>query len=320
MTVRQTTEYNKCNRLQTLEITETMSIRIGNAPCSWGVEFAQDDRNPTWQTVLEQCSRAGYTGIELGPVGFMPEDPAELGDALAANGLELIGGVVFRAFHDKSQWDDVMDGAVRTCKALQAHGASHFVLIDSISPRRAPTAGRVSEAEQMDTAEWNAFRDRIMTVAKLGYEEYGLIPEIHPHAGGFMDFEPEVERLLSETDPDQLKICIDTGHCTYAGFDPVAFMQRHMERITYVHFKSTDAKVKAEAIANRTGFYEACGQGIFCNLSDGEVDFPAVRQLLLDANYSGWCTIEQDCDPKMDPDPEGDARLNREYLQSIGFA
>ncbi len=297
-----------------------MSIRIGNAPCSWGVEFAKDDRNPTWQTVLEQCSRAGYTGIELGPVGFMPEDPAELGDALAANGLELIGGVVFRAFHDKSQWDDVMDGAVRTCKALKAHGASHFVLIDSISPRRAPTAGRGGEAEQMDSAEWNAYRDRIMTVAKLGYEEYGLIPEIHPHAGGFMDFEPEVERLLGETDPDLLKICIDTGHCTYAGFDPVAFMQRHMDRITYVHFKSTDAKVKADAIANRTGFYEACGQGIFCNLADGEVDFPAVRQLLLDANYSGWCTIEQDCDPRMDPDPEGDARLNREYLQSIGFA
>ena len=100
LTVHRITEYNKCNRLQTLEITKLMSIRIGNAPCSWGVEFAKDDRNPTWQTVLEQCSRAGYTGIELGPVGFMPEDPAELGDALAANGLELIGGVVFRAFHD----------------------------------------------------------------------------------------------------------------------------------------------------------------------------------------------------------------------------
>jgi len=297
-----------------------MPIKIGNAPCSWGVEFAQDERNPGWQTVLQQCSNAGYTGIELGPVGYMPEDPAELGDALAACNLELIGGVVFRAFHDPAQWDDVMDGAVRTCKALQAHGAKHFVLIDSISPHRAPTAGRSAEAVQMDTAEWNAYKERIMTIAKLGKEEYGLIPEIHPHAGGFMDFEPEVDRLLSETDPDLLKICIDTGHCTYAGFDPVAFMNRHMDRITYVHFKSTDEQVKADAIANRTGFYDACGQGIFCNLADGEVDFPAVRQLLLDASYEGWCTIEQDCDPTLDPDPEGDARLNREFLQSIGFA
>jgi inosose dehydratase len=50
-----------------------------------------------------------------------------------------------------------MDGAVRTCKALKAHGAQHLVLIDSISPRRAPTAGRAGEAEQMDQAEWSAF-------------------------------------------------------------------------------------------------------------------------------------------------------------------
>ena len=296
-----------------------MTIRIGNAPCSWGVEFADDARNPTWQTVLKECAQAGYKGIELGPVGFMPEDPAELADGLAQNGLELIGGVVFRPFHDPAAWDDVMDGAVRTCKALKAHGARHFVLIDSISPRRAPTAGRASEAEQMDKAEWDAYRDRIVTVAKMGAEEYGLIPELHPHAGGFMDFEPEIERILSEVDPDTLKLCIDTGHCTYAGFDPVAFMKRHMDRITYVHFKTTDARVKAETIANRTGFYDACGHGIFCNLSDGEVDLPAVRQLLLDSNFDGWCTVEQDCDPLLDPNPLGDATVNREYLESIGF-
>ena len=296
-----------------------MTIKIGNAPCSWGVEFANDSRNPHWRTVLRECADAGYKGIELGPVGFMPEDPKELGEALDEFGLELIGGVVFRAFHDPDAWDEVMDGAIRTCKALQAHGARHFVLIDSISPRRAPTAGRATEAEQMVDAEWAAYRDRIVTIARMGAEEYGLIPELHPHAGGFMDFEPEVERLLAEVDADTLKICIDTGHCTYAGFDPVAFMKRHMDRITYVHFKSTDAQVKATAIANRTGFYDACGQGIFCNLSDGEVDFPAVRQLLLDMDFSGWCTIEQDCDPTLDPDPLGDARKNREYLESIGF-
>lgn len=296
-----------------------MAIRIGNAPCSWGVEFAGDPRNPSWRSVLSECAAAGYSGIELGPVGFMPEDPVELGEALDEYGLELIGGVVFRPFHDPNKWDEVMDGAIRTCKALQAHGARHFVLIDSISPRRAPTAGRAAEAEQMDPAEWVAYRDRLVTIARIGAEDYGLIPELHPHAGGFMDFEPEVERLLSEVDPDLLKLCIDTGHCTYAGFDPVAFMKRHMDRITYVHFKSTDPQVKAQAIANRTGFYDACGQGIFCNLSEGEVDFPAVRQVLLDSGYQGWCTIEQDCDPTLDPDPAGDARKNREYLESIGF-
>jgi len=80
-----------------------MNIRIGNAPCSWGVEFPNDPRNPTWQKVLEECSIAGYRGIELGPVGFMPENPEILGEALEKFNLELIGGVVFRAYHDKKK-------------------------------------------------------------------------------------------------------------------------------------------------------------------------------------------------------------------------
>ncbi|MEN0002441.1 MAG: myo-inositol catabolism protein, partial [Pseudomonadota bacterium] len=79
-------------------------------------------------------------------------------------------------------------------------------------------------------------------------------------------------------------------------------------------------RVKADVIANTTGFYEACGQGIFCNLGDGDVDFPAVRQVLLDAGFDGWCTVEQDCDPTLEgTDPAGDAALNRRYLKSIGF-
>lgn len=296
-----------------------MSIRIGNAPCSWGVEFAGDPRNPPWRQVLKECARAGYTGIELGPIGFMPEDPAILFDALEENGLDLIGGVVFRPFHDPSAWDEVRDATWRTCRALAAHGAQHLVLIDSISPRRAPTAGRANEAEQMDSAEWAAFRDRIAAMARMGTEEFGLTVGIHAHAAGFIDFEPELERLLGEVDEGILKICFDTGHHSYAGFDPVAFMRRHIGRISYMHFKDIDPAVKAQVIANRTGFYDACGQGIFCNLGKGDVDFPAVRQILLDAGFKGWCTVEQDCDPTLDVRPMDDAKANRDYLASLGF-
>lgn len=56
-----------------------MQISIGNAPCSWGVEFADDPRNPHWAKVLNETKEAGYAGVELGPVGFMPEDAEILG-------------------------------------------------------------------------------------------------------------------------------------------------------------------------------------------------------------------------------------------------
>lgn len=296
-----------------------MSIRIGNAPCSWGVEFADDPRNPSWERVLDECRAAGYNGIELGPIGFMPEDPTVLGPALEARGLTLIGGVVFRPFHDPAKWEEVKDAATRTCRALVAHGARHLVLIDSISPRRAPTAGRPEEACQMDEAEWRGFAGRFRDIARMGATEYGLTVSVHPHAAGFIDFEPEIERLLADIDPSLLKICLDTGHSHYAGFDPVAFLKRHMARVAYVHFKDIDPVVKADVVARRTGFYDACGQGIFCNLGKGVTDFPAVRELLLQNGYDGWCTVEQDCDPAGPTSPVDDARANRLYLSSIGF-
>ena len=294
-------------------------IQIGNAPCSWGVEFPDDARNPPWRQVLRECAEAGYRGIELGPVGYMPENPQVLAEALEDCGLTLIGGVVYRPFHDPDKWLDVVYGAERTCKALASLGAKHLVLIDAISPRRAPTAGRADEAVQMEPDEWVAFRNRIVTIARMGAEVYGLTVSIHAHAGGFIDFEPELERLLDETDPDLLKICFDTGHHSYAGYDPVAFIKRHLDRISYLHFKDIDPAVKARAIANRTGFYEACGQGIFCNLGRGDVNFQAVRRLLLERGYRGWCTVEQDCDPTLDISPIADAKANRDYLTSIGF-
>jgi inosose dehydratase len=269
--------------------------------------------------VLKENADAGFTGIELGPVGYMPEEPTILAEALSEFNQELIGGVIFRAFHDPGAWGDVLDGSLRTCKALAAHGATRLVIIDSISPRRAPTAGRAAEAEQMDTAEWTSYRDRIATIAKIGAEEYGLSVGMHAHAAGFIDFEPELERLLDEVDEKILGVCFDTGHHSYAGFDPVAFMKKNISRINYMHFKDINPKVKASVIANRTGFYDACGQGIFCNLGDGDVDFPAVRQLLLDSDFDGWCTVEQDCDPAGDTSPVDDSKLNRAYLKSIGF-
>lgn len=171
----------------------------------------------------------------------------------------------------------------------------------------------------MDKTEWTGFVSRFRDIARLGTEDYGLTVSIHPHAAGFIDFEPEVERLLDDIDPDLLKICIDTGHSHYAGFDPVSFIRRHLQRIAYVHFKDIDPKVKDDVVAHRTGFYEACGQGIFCNLGKGVTDFPAVRRLLIESGYRGWCTVEQDCDPAGATSPVTDARANRDYLSSIGF-
>lgn len=297
-----------------------MNLSIGNAPCSWGVEFADDPRNPPWTRVLDEAKAAGYRGIELGPLGYMPEDPALLGPALAERGLTLIGGVLFRPFHDPAQWPKVQDAIYRTCRSLTAHGAKQLVLIDSISPRRAPTAGRSDEAERLGGPDRETFLDRLRTAARIGTEEFGLVVTMHQHAAGFVEFEDELEYVLDSIDPALLGVCLDTGHAMYAGFDPVDFYRRHSGRISYIHFKDVNRDVLREAIANRTGFYDACAAGVFCNLGEGIVDFLAFKSALAAGEFSGWGTVEQDRDPKGARSTLGDATANLRYLQSVGLA
>ena len=144
-----------------------MTIRIGNAPCSWGVEFASDPRNPPWQRVLEECRAAGYNGHRAWPHRLHAGGSRRAGRGPAEPRPELIGGVVFRPFHDPAKWDEVKDAAVRTCQGADgawraAPGADRFDLAAPRADRR--TAG---EAEQMDTAEWTAFA--------------GALPRHRPH-------------------------------------------------------------------------------------------------------------------------------------------
>jgi inosose dehydratase len=297
-----------------------MQLSIGNAPCSWGVEFFDDPRNPPWTRVLDEARAAGYRGIELGPLGYMPEDPAILGPALAERGLTLIGGVLFRPFHDPGQWAQVQDATYRTCRALTAHGARQLVLIDSISPRRAPTAGRSKEAERLRGTDRTALHERLRSVAKIGTEEFGLVVTMHAHAAGFVEFEDELEDVLDSIAPGLLGVCLDTGHSVYAGFDPVAFYRRHSQRISYLHFKDVDPAVLRRAIESRTGFYDACAAGVFCNLGEGIVDFLALKGALDEAGFSGWGTVEQDRDPTGARSTLLDATANLKYLKTAGLA
>ena len=297
-----------------------MAISLGNAPCSWGVRPTADPDRPTWKRVLKEVAEAGYDGIELGPLGYMSDlDPRELSDELASHHLSCTAAVIYQPFSDPDKWDLVVDATRRLCRQAAAQNAPNVVLIDSISPRRAATVGRAQEAEQMDQAEWRLFRKRFETIARMAVEDYGLTPGIHQHVGGFQEFESEHERMLDEIDDKYLKICFDTGHYRYAGFDPVAFLQRHIDRISYVHVKDINPDVHAKVIALRTDFFTAHAQGVFCRIGDGDVDFKAVRNILQDAGYEGWVTVEQDADPLVGLHPFEDAVRSRAYLRSIGF-
>ena len=59
-------------------------VRLATGPVSWGVDFAEAPANPLWTTVLDEIAATGLGALELGPVGFLPEDADTLRAELRA--------------------------------------------------------------------------------------------------------------------------------------------------------------------------------------------------------------------------------------------
>src|SRR6476646_3038742 len=76
-------------------MTSTQRLQLGTAPDSWGVWFAEDDHQVGWKQYLDDAANAGYVWTELGPQGFLPQDPQQLRDELDQRGLKVCGGTVF---------------------------------------------------------------------------------------------------------------------------------------------------------------------------------------------------------------------------------
>ncbi len=297
-----------------------MAILIGNAPCSWGVEFAAADSNPSWQAVLEETHRSGYTGVELGPVGYMPEDESVLRNTLRENNLTLTAGVVFQPFHDPAAWDRIREVTHRTSRILQAMGASYLVLIDSPAADRSRYAGDSVHAPRLESGDLRGMHEQLRTVATIGRDGYGLIPCLHSHAAGYIEFEDELDRALDAVDESLLSVCLDTGHSLYAGFDPLAVYRRLASRVPYIHLKDVNRTILEQSVKERVGFYEACSRGVFCNLGIGALDFRGFTGALDRSGYTGWATVEQDRGPLSVQSSFDDAVANYRFLQSIGLA
>jgi inosose dehydratase len=288
------------------------TVRLATGPCTWGVDFADAPGNPPWQTVLDDIEQSGIGALELGPVGYLPEDPAVLGPALADRSLTAIGSFVFDDFHDPARGDAVVAVAERACRVIAAAKGELLVLIDRPDEIRVATAGRPHVAPRLDDATWAGMLGTVARVAATA-RAHGLRPVYHPHVGGYVEFADEIERLVADTDLD---LCLDTGHLAYARTDPVAALGRYADRLGHVHFKDVRADVLARVDAEALDFWAAIAEGIFCPIGEGMVDIGAVLGVLDDIGYTGYATIEQDRVPGSGA-PLDDLRRSLAVLASV---
>ncbi len=292
-------------------------MRAGTAPITWGIcEIPGWGPQKPYPEVLDEVAAAGFEGTELGPAGYLPADPQVLRDELARRGLALIAAFVPVNFRDRAAHGASLAAVEQTARLLSELGAGHILLSDEGDERRRAIAGRTAETavNGMTAEEWRAFVDGLHTAADR-CRDLGLAVSFHPHGGTYVEHPAEVERLLASTDPDRVRLCLDTGHTAFGGGDPLETVRRWGSRIGLVHLKDIDMGRLRAGVAQGKGYTPLAQEGVFVELGTGSLDLPAIVGALRDAGYDGWLVVEQDRVLKPGEDSLAVAVRNRRYLR-----
>ena len=294
-----------------------MNVKVGTNPDSWGVWFADDPRQIPWQRFLDEVVEAGYEWIELGPYGYLPTDPATLRGELAQRGLKVSGTFTLANLEEPTAWPEVERQVLGGGELVASMGGKFMVLIDALTTDW--FTGKRIEPERLDEVAWHRLIDTTHKVADIVREEFDLTLAFQSSPDTHVAYEDQLEALLEQTDPERVSLGLDTGHFAYRGIDPVSFIRRHHERIPYLHFKSVNSDIQRRVESEGIPFAQAVEMGIFCEPSQGIMDYLALRDVLREIDFNGYAIVEQDMYPAPFDKPLPIAKRTRGYLRDIGI-
>ena len=113
-------------------------------------------------------------------------------------------------------------------------------------------------------------------------KEYDMHYAIHLH-GPDMAVYPDADDVwahVKDLDP-RIGMCLDIGHDTRNGKDPVVDLEKYQSRVFDIHIKDVTGTTKL-------GYSLEIGRGI--------IDFPAFVKMLRKVGYTGVCSLEHEKD------------------------
>jgi inosose dehydratase len=294
-----------------------MKLEIGTAPDSWGVWFPSDEQQIDWPRYLDEAAAAGYRWTELGPFGYMPTDGPTLEAELRRRGLRVCGQTVMLPLEEPAMRGELERQVLAVGDLLRHLGARYLILIDDMYTDL--HSGAHEQPPELDGDAWRRLIDATHYAARLARDQLGLTLAFHPHAETHVGSEAQIKRFLTDTDPDLVRLCFDTGHHAYCGGDAVAFMREHHQRVDYLHVKSIDPDVLDRSRREALPFPKAVARDMMCGLERGAVDFRAFVGVLREVGFEGFVVVEQDMYPAPPDKPLPIAKANRDYLRRLGW-
>lgn len=149
-------------------------------------------------------------------------------------------------------------------------------------------------------------RELAVVLSRIGAKtmEYGVKLAVHPHIEGPLEHPDQIDAFYEKADPETVGMCFDAGHILAGGGDPLGTVERHRDRIDYVHLK--DVSLQAFREASGPDLYTA-----FRDPGEGDVDFPALVASLRAGGFEGPILAEND----LSPDPTASMERSLHYLR-----
>ena len=177
--------------------------------------------------------------------------------------------------------------------------------VDTTDGLHAPEG--LEDAQAMDLMK--ASYEQIIEVA----EAYGITINIEPH--GYFTTNPDMmARMLEFVDSPCLRLNMDTGNTYIAGRDPVAFLERFLDKLSHVHVKDVSESLARSVRGEETGIAVS-----HCALGEG-VNADNIRrclELLRDRGYDGVLSME--CEGQGGPMIERSLEWLRATLDELGI-
>ncbi len=256
------------------------------------------------------CAASVCAATELGPVGWLGGEPAEVSATLERFGLRAVGGFVPLALHGSDLHAKAEADALRAAELLHGAGAEFFVTALVVDDAWSPPF-------PLEPAQWRDLDAGLRLVDEL-CAAHGLRQVLHPHVGTLVEDKDDVGRALDVLD---VAWVLDTGHLAIGGLDPTAFAVEHGERVALVHLKDVDTALARAVRAHELDLGQATRAGLFRPLGQGEVDVAGTVSALEHGGYAGWYVFEQDVAISYEglaaAHPDQDVQASIRFLESV---
>lgn len=265
-------------------------MKLGYMTNTWGgvtghpggvtsVKDAYYMANGSTEEALRDIASAGYQGVEIfdGNIMAYQDRPEDLRHALKSFNLQLVGVYTGANFIYPDILEDEFSKIEKVAQLSSSLGAEHLVF-----------GGGAVPARELVEEDYRRLADALSRGEELA-NKYNLTASYHPHLGTCVETPEQLDKIMSMT---QIALCPDTAHIEAGGGDPLAVIKKYAKRIKYVHFKDW-------------------GDGAFLPLGKGHQNFKAMLEVLQDAQYDGWITVELDSYS----DPLKGAEISMQYLK-----